>query len=202
MTKQTIVEALHELAEKCEDGYDTLIQDGGSEPTPISVVIDNIRDSGDDLPVVDYAVDGTNTPFSRGGRIVMINPIGYRESIPTYRVVNRGEYLQSQIYAWKPSQHVSDLRDLLREYNEYCQTHDNQPRIDYDLISSADIPDDVTSWPVWVADNYGNALSGNTADDIEVLADVITTYRAQRAESIADAHAETDRVTKQIRREQ
>jgi hypothetical protein len=197
MTEQTIVAALHELAQLSEDGYETLIQDGGSEPTPISVVIDNEQADGEDLPISDWAV-------STDG-ITQIKPDGYLESIPVYRVIDGGQHLRDQIYAWTPKRHVEELRDLVVEYNRYVDTHDQHERqdqpIDFDIIRSADVPEDITSYPVWVADNNGNALVGAIAEDVEPLADVIEHYRAQRAETIADAKENQRNIDDQIRRE-
>jgi hypothetical protein len=82
----TIIEALEKLAEIYADEYgdETLIQDNANEPAPIHGVIGAISDAAGGLDQIEddgteYAVDGDG--------IWRMKPDGYRESIPTYRVV-------------------------------------------------------------------------------------------------------------------
>ena len=89
---------------------------------------------------------------------------------------NYGRWLGEQVRAWKPSESIEDLRDLLVEVrevlgavNQIAGVGDGEERYGIDMsdLPSAPIPAEVVGYPVWAVDKRGMALVGPDADEIE-----------------------------------
>jgi predicted Zn-ribbon and HTH transcriptional regulator len=89
---------------------------------------------------------------------------------------NYGRWLGEQVRAWKPSESIEDLRDLLVEVrevlgavNQIAHQGDGEERYGIDMsdLPSAPIPEEVVGYPVWAVDKRGMALVGPDADEIE-----------------------------------
>jgi len=94
-----------------------------------------------------------------------------------------GCWLGEQVRAWKPSESVEDLRDLLVEMGEVLDARSqigggglDEARygVRMDDLPSAPIPDGIdTSYPVWAMSSTGGMLTGECADCVETILDVI-----------------------------
>jgi len=87
-----------------------------------------------------------------------------------------GRWLGEQVLAWKSSECIEDLRDLLAEVrevlgavNQIAHQGDGEERYGIDMsdLPSAPIPEEVVGYPVWAVDKRGMALVGPDADEIE-----------------------------------
>ncbi|WP_461366816.1 hypothetical protein [Candidatus Darwinibacter acetoxidans] len=87
-----------------------------------------------------------------------------------------GRWLGEQVRAWKPSDSIEDLRDLIAEVHEVLGARnwisgvglgEERYGIDMSDLPSAPIPVEVVGYPVWAVDKRGMALVGPDADEIE-----------------------------------
>jgi predicted Zn-ribbon and HTH transcriptional regulator len=92
-----------------------------------------------------------------------------------------GRWLGEQVLAWKSSECIEDLRDLLAEVrevlgavNQIAHQGDGEERYGIDMsdLPSAPIPEEVVGYPVWAIDKRGMALVGLGADEVESVEEV------------------------------
>ncbi|MDI6720462.1 MAG: hypothetical protein QMD46_12700 [Methanomicrobiales archaeon] len=96
-----------------------------------------------------------------------------------------GRWLGEQVRAWKPSESIEDLRDLLAEVREVLGARnrisgvglgEDWYGIDMSYLPSIEIPEGIdTSYPVWAMSSDGGMLTGECADCVETILDVIQT---------------------------
>ena len=92
-----------------------------------------------------------------------------------------GRWLGEQVRAWKPSESIEDLRDLIIEVrevlgavNQIAGVGDGEERYGIDMsdLPSTPIPEEVVGYPVWAIDKQGMALVGPGADEVESVEEV------------------------------
>jgi hypothetical protein len=96
-----------------------------------------------------------------------------------------GDWLGAQVLAWKPSESIEDLRDLLAEVREVVGARNRISGVDSARIgtgphgrpASARIPEWIgtSSYPIWAMSATGGVLTGECADRVETILDVIQT---------------------------
>ncbi len=97
-----------------------------------------------------------------------------------------GDWLGAQVLAWKPSESIEDLRDLLAEVREVLGARNRISGVGLgedwygvrmDDLPSARIPEWIgtSSYPIWAMSATGGVLTGECADRVETILDVIQT---------------------------
>lgn len=95
-----------------------------------------------------------------------------------------GRWLGEQVRAWDPAtDRVEDLRDLLAEVREvlgeinqiaHVGADEERYGIDMSDLPSIEIPEGVdTGYPVWAMSSAGGMLTGECADCVETILDVV-----------------------------
>lgn len=91
---------------------------------------------------------------------------------------------KEQILNWD-RQDITVLRDLIAEHTRIMAKSENPEfeEIDLsDLPSAIEVPDIISTYPVWAIDAKGRALVGATADEVENLDEILEWYATSRSD--------------------